>query len=74
MSPTGVNGLELQQKLADASVRFPSSSLPVMGTFHDREAMKTVQWSSSTKPFDDEDLLNAIRQAFNHDASGGITR
>jgi FixJ family two-component response regulator len=31
------------------------------------KAMKTGAVEFLTKPFDDEDLLNAIRQAFNHD-------
>ncbi len=68
VSLPGVNGLELQQKLADASVPIPIIFITGHGDIPMTvKAMKTGAVEFLTKPFDDEDLLNAIRQAFNHD-------
>ena len=68
VSLPGVNGLELQQKLANAVVPIPIIFITGHGDIPMTvKAMKTGAVEFLTKPFDDEDLLNAIRQAFNHD-------
>jgi FixJ family two-component response regulator len=64
----GVNGLDLQRKLADAGVRIPiifitgHGDIPMTVT-----AIKSGAVEFLTKPFDDQDLLNAIHQAFDRD-------
>jgi len=68
VSLLGVNGLELQQKLADAGVRIPIIFITGHGDIPMTvKAMKTGAVEFLTKPFVDEDLLNAIQQAFDRD-------
>ena len=68
VSLPGVNGLELQQKLAEAGVRIPIIFITGHGDIPMTvKAMKTGAVEFLTKPFDDEDLLNAIQQAFDRD-------
>ena len=68
VSLPGVDGLELQRKLADAGVRIPIIFITGHGDIPMTvRAMKTGAVEFLTKPFVDEDLLNAIQQAFDRD-------
>lgn len=68
VSLPGVSGLELQRKLADAGVRIPIIFITGHGDIPMTvKAMKTGAVEFLTKPFDDQDLLNAIQQAFDRD-------
>lgn len=68
VSLPGVSGLELQQKLADAGVRIPIIFLTGHGDIPMTvKALKSGALEFLTKPFDDQDLLNAIQQAFDRD-------
>jgi FixJ family two-component response regulator len=68
VSLPGVSGLELQRKLADAGVRIPIIFITGHGDIPMTvKAMKTGAVEFLTKPFVDEDLLNAIHQAFDRD-------
>ena len=59
----GVNGLELQQKLAKSDVQMPIIFLTGHGDIPMTvQAVKAGAVNFLTKPFDDEELLNAIRQ------------
>jgi len=59
----GVNGLELQQKLAQSDVQMPIIFLTGHGDIPMTvQAVKAGAVNFLTKPFDDEELLNAIRQ------------
>lgn len=72
VSLPGVSGLELQRKLGDAGVHIPiifitgHGDIPMTVT-----AIKSGAVEFLTKPFVDQDLLNAIEQAFDRDS---ITR
>ncbi len=68
VSLPGVSGLELQRKLADAGVRIPIIFLTGHGDIP--MTVKAIQSGAVeflTKPFDDQDLLNAIQVAFDRD-------
>jgi FixJ family two-component response regulator len=68
VSLPGVSGLELQRKLADAGVRTPIIFITGHGDIPMTvKAIKSGAVEFLTKPFDDEDLLNAIQQAFDRD-------
>src|SRR5580704_18912783 len=68
VSLPGVDGLELQRKLADAGVRIPIIFITGHGDIPMTvKAMKTGAVEFLTKPFVDQDLLNAIQQAFDRD-------
>jgi FixJ family two-component response regulator len=68
VSLPGVDGLELQRKLADAGVPVPIIFITGHGDIPMTvKAMKTGAVEFLTKPFVDEDLLNAIQQAFERD-------
>jgi len=68
VSPPGVGGLELQRRLADAGVLIPIIFITGYGDIPMTvKAMKTGAVEFLTKPFIDQDLLNAIQQAFDHD-------
>jgi len=59
----GVNGLELQQKLTKSDVQMPIIFLTGHGDIPMTvQAVKAGAVNFLTKPFDDEELLNAIRQ------------
>jgi FixJ family two-component response regulator len=63
-----VSGLELQRKLADAGVRIPIIFLTGHGNIPMTvKALKSGAMEFLTKPFVDQDLLNAIQQAFDRD-------
>ncbi len=68
VSLPGVDGLELQQKLADAGVRIPIIFITGHGDIPMTvKAIKSGAVEFLTKPFDDQKLLNAIQQAFDRD-------
>ena len=68
VSLPGVGGLELQRKLADAGVLIPIIFITGHGDIPTTvKAMKTGAVEFLTKPFVDQDLLNAIEQAFDRD-------
>ncbi|HEY1987601.1 MAG TPA: response regulator transcription factor [Terracidiphilus sp.] len=68
VSLPGVDGLELQRKLADAGVRIPIIFITGHGDIPMTvKAMKTGALEFLTKPFVDDDLLNAIQQAFDRE-------
>jgi FixJ family two-component response regulator len=68
VSLPGVDGLELQRKLAEAGVRIPIVFITGHGDIPMTvKAIKSGAVEFLTKPFVDQDLLNAIQQAFDHD-------
>jgi FixJ family two-component response regulator len=68
VSLPGVGGMELQRKLADAGVLIPIIFITGHGDIPMTvKAMKTGAVEFLTKPFVDQDLLNAIQQAFDRD-------
>jgi len=68
VSLPGVSGMELQRKLADAGVSIPIIFITGHGDIPMTvKAIKSGAVEFLTKPFDDQDLLNAIQQAFDRD-------
>ncbi len=68
VSLPGVNGLDLQRQLADARVYIPIIFITGHGDIPMTvRAMKSGAVEFLTKPFDDQDLLNAIHQALDRD-------
>jgi FixJ family two-component response regulator len=68
VSLPGVSGLELQRKLAETGVRIPIIFITGHGDIPMTvKAIKSGAVEFLTKPFDDQDLLNAIQQAFDRD-------
>jgi len=68
VSLPGVDGLELQRKLADAGFRIPIVFMTGHGNIPMTvKAIKSGAVEFLTKPFVDQDLLNAIQQAFDSD-------
>jgi FixJ family two-component response regulator len=68
VSLPGVNGLDLQRELADAGVRIPIIFITGHGDIPMTvKAMKSGAVEFLTKPFQDQDLLDAIRQALERD-------
>ncbi len=68
VSLPGANGLDLQCQLADAGVYIPIIFITGHGDIPMTvRAMKSGAVEFLTKPFDDQDLLNAIRQALDRD-------
>src|ERR1700747_1838539 len=64
----GVNGLDFQRQLADAAISIPVIFVTGHGDIPMTvKAMKSGAVEFLTKPFDDQDLLNAIRQALDRD-------
>jgi len=64
----GVNGLDFQRQLADSGVRIPIIFITGHGDIPmSVKAMKSGAVEFLTKPFRDEDLLNAIHQALDRD-------
>src|ERR1700722_15076041 len=64
----GVNGLDFQRQLADSGVRIPIIFITGYGDIPmSVKAMKSGAVEFLTKPFRDEDLLNAIHQALDRD-------
>ena len=68
VSLPGVDGLELQRKLADAGMRIPIIFITGHGDIPMTvKAIKSGAVEFLTKPFVDVELLNAIEQAFARD-------
>src|SRR6266581_717403 len=68
VSLPGVNGLDLQRELADAGVRIPIIFITGHGDIPmSVKAMKSGAVEFLTKPFQDQDLLDAIYQALERD-------
>jgi FixJ family two-component response regulator len=68
VSLPGVNGLDLQRELANAGVRIPIIFITGHGDIPmSVRAMKSGAVEFLTKPFQDQDLLNAIQQALDRD-------
>jgi FixJ family two-component response regulator len=64
----GVNGLDFQRQLADAGIQIPVIFVTGHGDIPMTvKAMKSGAVEFLTKPFDDQDLLNAIQQALDRD-------
>src|SRR6202166_4072271 len=64
----GINGLEFQRELADAGVRIPIIFFTGHGDIPMTvKAMKSGAVEFLTKPFRDQDLLDAIHQALERD-------
>jgi FixJ family two-component response regulator len=68
VSLPGVDGLNLQRKLADVAAPIPTIFITGHGDIPMTvRAMKSGAVEFRTKPFVDHDLLNAIQQAFDRD-------
>ena len=64
----GVNGLDFQRELADAGIRIPIVFITGHGDIPMTvKAMKSGAVEFLTKPFRDQDLLDAIHQALDRD-------
>jgi FixJ family two-component response regulator len=64
----GVNGLDFQRELADAGIRIPIIFITGHGDIPmSVKAMKSGAVEFLTKPFRDQDLLDAIHQALDRD-------
>ena len=64
----GVNGLDFQRQLVDAGIRIPIIFITGHGDIPmSVKAMKSGAVEFLTKPFRDQDLLDAIQQALDHD-------
>jgi FixJ family two-component response regulator len=64
----GINGLDFQRKLADAGIRIPIIFITGHGDIPMTvRAMKSGAVEFLTKPFRDQDLLDAIHQALDRD-------
>jgi FixJ family two-component response regulator len=67
----GVNGLDFQRELADAGVRIPIIFITGHGDIPmSVRAIKSGAVEFLTKPFNDQDLLDAIHQALERDRVG----
>jgi FixJ family two-component response regulator len=68
VSLPGINGLDFQRQLADAGIQIPIIFVTGHGDIRMTvKAMKSGAVEFLTKPFDDQDLLNAIDQALDRD-------
>jgi FixJ family two-component response regulator len=68
VSLPGINGLEFQRELADAGVQIPIIFITGHGDIPmSVKAMKSGAVEFLTKPFLDQDLLDAVNQALEHD-------
>jgi FixJ family two-component response regulator len=68
VSLPGINGLDFQHKLADAGVQIPIIFITGHGDIPMTvKAMKSGAVEFLTKPFHDQDLLDAIHQALDRD-------
>jgi len=68
VSLPGINGLDFQHKLADAGVQIPIIFITGHGDIPMTvKAMKSGAVEFLTKPFHDQDLLDAIEQALDRD-------
>jgi FixJ family two-component response regulator len=68
VSLPGVNGLDFQRQLVDAGIQIPVIFVTGHGDIPMTvKAMRSGAVEFLTKPFDDQDLLNAIQQALDRD-------
>src|ERR1700674_1576274 len=68
VSLPGVNGLDFQRQLGDAGIQIPIIFITGHGDIRMTvKAMKSGAVEFLTKPFQDQDLLDAIRQALDRD-------
>ena len=68
VSLPGVSGLDFQRQLADAGIQIPIIFITGHGDIPMTvKAMKSGALEFLTKPFQDQDLLDAIRQALDRD-------
>jgi len=68
VSLPGINGLDFQRQLADAGIQIPIIFVTGHGDIPMTvKAMKSGAVEFLTKPFDDQNLLNAIHQALDRD-------
>src|SRR5260221_14534225 len=68
VSLPGVNGLDFQRQLGDAGIQIPIIFITGHGDIPMTvRAMKSGALELLTKPFQDQDLLDAIRQALDRD-------
>jgi FixJ family two-component response regulator len=68
VSLPGINGLDFQRQLADAGIQIPIIFVTGHGDIPmSVKAMKSGAVEFLTKPFQDQDLLYAIRQALDRD-------
>jgi FixJ family two-component response regulator len=68
VSLPGINGLDFQRQLADAGIQIPIIFVTGHGDIPmSVKAMKSGAVEFLTKPFQDQDLLDAIRQALDRD-------
>jgi FixJ family two-component response regulator len=71
----GVNGLDFQRELADAGIRIPIIFITGYGDIPMTvKAMKSGAVEFLTKPFRDQDLLDAIHQALDRDRQTRLQR
>ena len=71
----GVSGLDLQQELMDANIEIPIVFITGYGDIPmSVKAMKAGAAEFLTKPFRDQDLLDAIQQAIERDRSVRLKR
>ncbi len=64
----GLSGLDLQKRMAEVGLEIPIAFLTGHGNIPASvQAMKAGALEFLTKPFDEEDLLQAIRQAIERD-------
>ena len=70
VSLPGVDGLDLQRELANAGIQIPIIFITGHGNIPMTvKAMKSGAVEFLTKPFEDQELLNAIHQALDRDRS-----
>jgi FixJ family two-component response regulator len=68
VSLPGINGLDFQRELADKGVHIPVIFITGHGDIPmSVKAMKSGAVEFLTKPFLDQDLLDAVQQALDHD-------
>jgi FixJ family two-component response regulator len=71
VSLPGMNGLEFQQRLRNAGIHIPIIFVTAYGDIPmSVKAMKSGAVEFLTKPFGDQELLNAIQQALARDSAG----
>ena len=71
----GLSGLDLQRKLAEANIEIPIIFITAHGDVQmSVRAMKEGAVEFLTKPFRDQDLLDAVRQAIDRDRSARTRR
>ena len=67
----GLSGLDLQKRIADAGIEIPIIFITGHGDIPMTvQAMKAGAVEFLTKPFRDQDLLDAIQQALERDRTG----